>query len=74
VRAAAGEADITEVEKTVRLVEGLARAARRDIPARVLFNRVRRTTLARHASAELDRAKLARLDASLSDLVAYGEV
>jgi chromosome partitioning protein len=26
----AGEADITEAEKTVRLVEGLARAARRD--------------------------------------------
>jgi chromosome partitioning protein len=29
-----GEADITEAEKIVRLVEGLARAARRDIPAR----------------------------------------
>ena len=70
----AGEADITEAEKTVRLVEGLARAARRDIPTRVLFNRVRRTTLSKHADTELTRAKLKRLDASLSDLVAFGEL
>ncbi len=70
----AGEADVTEAEKTVRLVSGLARAARRDIPARVVLNRVRRTTLAKHAGLELEKAKLARLDASLSDLVAYGEM
>ena len=70
----AGEADITEAEKTARLVEGLARAARRDIPARVLFNRVRRTSLAKHADAEASRAKLMRLSASLSDLVAFGEL
>ena len=74
IPALAGEADITEAEKTARLVEGLARAARREIPARVLFNRVRRTTLARHADGELERAKLIRLKASLSDLVAYGEL
>jgi chromosome partitioning protein len=74
VPALAGEADITEAERTVRLVEGLARAARRDIPARVLLNRVRRTTLARHALAELTAAGLPRLTASLSDLVAYGEL
>lgn len=70
----AGEADITEAEKTMRLVEGLARAARRDIPARVVFNRVRRTSLSKHADAEMKQAKLQRLNASLSDLVAYGEV
>ena len=69
-----GEADVTEAEKTVRLVEGLARAARRDIPVRVLFNRVRRTTLARHAAQEVAAAGLARLDTTLSDLVAYGEM
>ena len=74
IPALAGEADITEAEKTTRLVEGLARAARREIPARVLFNRVRRTTLARHADSELARAKMVRLEASLSDLVAYGEL
>ncbi len=70
----AGEADVTEAEKTMRLVEGLARAARRKIPARVLFNRLRRTSLARHADAEIKQAQLLRLECSLSDLVAYGEI
>ena len=69
-----GEADVTEAEKTVRLVEGLARAARRDIPVRILLNRVRRTTLARHAAAEIEGAGLKCLTATLSDLVAYGEM
>jgi chromosome partitioning protein len=69
-----GEADITEAEKTVRLAEGLARAARRDIPARVLLNRVKRTQLARHASREIEAAGLPLLTATLSDLVAYGEM
>ena len=69
-----GEADITEAEKTVRLVEGLARAARRDIPARVLLNRVKRTQLARHAAREIERATLPLLAATLGDLVAYGEM
>ena len=68
------EADVTEAEKTIKLVAGLARAARRDIPARVLFNRVRKTTLARHAAKEVQSAGLARLTTTLSDLVAYGEM
>jgi chromosome partitioning protein len=65
---------ITEAEKTVRLAEGLARAARRDIPARVLLNRVKRTQLARHAAREIEAAGLPLLTATLSDLVAYGEM
>ena len=69
-----GEADVTEAEKTMRLVEGLARAARREIPARVLLNRVRKTTLARHAAAEIAAAGLAQFTTTLSDLVAYGEM
>lgn len=69
-----GEADITEAEKTVRLVEGLARAARRDIPARVVLNRVKRTQLARHAAREVEKAALPALTATLGDLVAYGEM
>jgi chromosome partitioning protein len=69
-----GEADITEAERTVGLVAALARAARRDIPVRVLMNRIKRTTLARHASSEMTAAGLPRLNASLSDLVAYGEL
>jgi chromosome partitioning protein len=74
VPALSGEADITEAEKTIRLVEGLARAARRDIPARVVLNRVKKTTLARHAAAEIAAAGLPQLTTSLSDLVAYGEM
>jgi len=69
-----GEADVTEAEKTMRLIEGLARAARREIPARVLLNRVRKTTLARHAAAEVTAAGLAQFNATISDLVAYGEM
>ena len=69
-----GEPDVTEAEKTVRLAEGLARAARRHIPALVLLNKVRRTQLARHAANEVAAAGLPRLDAMLSDLVAYGEM
>lgn len=74
VPALSGEADITEAEKTVRLAEGLARAARREIPTAVLLNRVRRTQLARHAAQEILTASLPRLASSLSDLVAYGEL
>lgn len=70
----AGEADVTEAEKTIRLAGGLARAARRDIPARVLLNRVKRTQLARHASQEIVSAGLPRIEATLSDLVIYGEL
>lgn len=69
-----GEADVTEAEKTVRLAEGLARAARRVIPTAVLLNKVRRTQLTRHALQELASAGLPRLESTLSDLVAYGEL
>ena len=74
VPALSGEADVTEAEKTVRLAEGLARAARREIPTAIVLNRVRRTQLARHAAQEIETARLPRLETSLSDLVAYGEL
>ena len=63
----AGEADVTEAEKTVRLAQGLARAARREIPTCVVLNKVRRTQLARHAAGEVAAAGLVRLDATLSE-------
>lgn len=69
-----GEADVTEAERTVGLVAALSRAARRDIPVRVILNRIKRTTLARHAITEMSTASLPRLDTTLSDLVAYGEL
>lgn len=74
IPALSGEADVTEAENTVRLVGGLAQAARRDIPARVLLNRVKRTQLARHAQREIEAAGLPMLTSTLSDLVAYGEM
>lgn len=74
VPALSGEADITEAEKTIRLAEGLARAARREIPALILLNKQRRTQLARHAVNEIANAKLPRLDTTLGDLVAFGEL
>jgi chromosome partitioning protein len=68
-----GEGDVTEATRTVELVAGVAAAARREIPARVMLNRVRpATTLSKHAATEA--ASLPRLNASLSDLVAYGEI
>ena len=68
-----GEGDVTEAARTVELVSGVASAARRDIPARVILNRVRHsTTLSKHAATEA--ASLPKLNASLSDLVAYGEM
>jgi chromosome partitioning protein len=68
-----GEGDVTEAARTIELVAGVASAARRDIPARVILNRVRHsTTLSKHAATEA--ASLPKLKASLSDLVAYGEM
>ena len=74
VPALSGEADITEAEKAIHLAAGLARAARREIPALILLNKQRRTQLARHAANEIADAELPKLKAALSDLVAFGEM
>ncbi len=68
-----GEGDVTEAARTVELVAGVASAARRDIPSRVVLNRVRSSTaLSRHAASEA--GPLPKLETGLSDLVAYGEM
>ncbi|WP_145145474.1 ParA family protein [Roseomonas gilardii] len=68
-----GEGDVTEAARTVELVAGVASAARREIPARVVLNRVRPSTaLSKHAAAEA--AALPKLTTTLSDLVGYGEM
>jgi chromosome partitioning protein len=68
-----GEGDVTEAARTVELVAGVASAARRDIPSRIILNRVRpSTTLSKHAATEA--ASLPKLKAGLSDPVAYGEM
>ena len=75
VPVAPGEADVMEAQRTVAYVAGLARSTRRTIPARIVVNRVRRnTTLARHVAAEIERLGLPRLDTTISEAVAYGEM
>jgi chromosome partitioning protein len=75
VPVAPGEADVMEAQRTVAFAAGLARTARREIPVRIILNRVRRnTTLARHVAAEIERLGLPRLTATLSEAVAYGEM
>jgi chromosome partitioning protein len=70
-----GEGDVVEARKTVAFVEGLARSARRQIPIRVIANRVRRgTTLSRHTLAQLDELALPRLQSALSEAVTFGEI
>ena len=71
----ASRADIAEATKTVQLAQGLARAARRDIPVRVLRNKVNaRTAVAQHARGEVESAGLPLLSTALSQVVAYTEL
>ena len=65
---------MVETRKTVQLAEGLAKAARRSVPVRVLGNRIKRALVARHALSELADAGLPRLSTTLSDVVAYVEL
>lgn len=70
-----GRADLVEAERTVQRAESLARAARREVPVRVVANRVRRgTSLSKHALSEAEDLRLPRLSATLSDLVGHGEI
>jgi chromosome partitioning protein len=67
--------DIEQAAKTLRLVEGAARAARRAIPARVVPSRIKGTTaVSKHAMAELDAAELPRTASTVSDRVAFAEM
>ena len=57
-----GEGDVVEARKTVSFIEGLARTARRPIPARIVPNRIRRgTALSRHTLSEIEALSLPRL-------------
>jgi chromosome partitioning protein len=75
VPASPGEGDIIEAQKMVAFVRGTAKTIRRDIQVRVLANRIRRgTTLSRHLLAEIDALELPRLETTLSEAVAFGEL
>jgi chromosome partitioning protein len=69
---APGEADVTQAIATAGQVRALAEAARRAIDFRLVFNRMKPTTLAQHATAQV--TELPALTTSLSDLVAFGEM
>jgi chromosome partitioning protein len=70
-----GEGDVIEAQRTVSFVQGLGRSARRDLPARVIANRLRRaTTLSRHTLAQLAALDLPCLQVSLSESVGFGEI
>jgi chromosome partitioning protein len=69
-----GRADVVETGRTVQLAEGLAKAARRQVPVRVLANRIKRALVARHALAEIDNVGMPRLSTALSDVVGYVEL
>jgi chromosome partitioning protein len=70
-----GRADLVEAERTVQRAESLARAARREVPVRLVANRVRRgTSLSKHALSQAEDLRLPRLSATLSDLVGHGEI
>jgi chromosome partitioning protein len=75
IPATPGEGDVIEAQRTAAYVAGLARSTRRAIPARVLANRIRRsTTLSRHALSQLEAAGLALFTSTLSEAVGYGEM
>jgi chromosome partitioning protein len=68
-------ADVEQAAKTLQLVDGAARAARRAIPARVVPSRLKHATaVAKHAVAELDASALQRTVAGIGDRVAFAEM
>lgn len=75
VPATPGEGDIIEAQKMIGFVRGTAKTIRRDVQARVLANRIRRgTTLSRHLLAQIGTLELPRMETTLSEAVAYGEL
>jgi chromosome partitioning protein len=75
----ADEADMEGAERTWQRLQGLALGARRDIPAWLVLNSVKKTSsVHQHVMAELQRLAgeigLRWLDTKLSSLVAYNEI
>ncbi|SDB71449.1 chromosome partitioning protein [Belnapia rosea] len=69
------EGDVSGAQRTVELVSGLAKAARREIPARVLINNFKAgTDVWAHAISEMERAGLPLLASRLHNRVAYEEL
>jgi chromosome partitioning protein len=68
-------ADIEQAAKTLQLIDGAARAARRAIPGKVVPSRIRvATAVSKHAVSELDGAELSRTTTAIGDRVAFAEM
>ncbi len=68
-------ADVEQAAKTLQLLGGAARAARRTIPARVVPSRLKQATaVTKHALGELEAAELPRTSAGVGDRVAFAEM
>jgi chromosome partitioning protein len=75
VPASPGEGDIVEAQKMTAFVQSTAKAIRRGIEVSVIANRIRRgTTLSRHLLTQIDALDLPRLQTTLSEAVAFGEL
>lgn len=69
------EGDVSGAQRTIDLVAGLAKAARREIPSRVLINNFKpNTDVWAHAISEMERAGLPLLTSRLHNRVAYEEL
>jgi len=70
-----GRDELRETARTVERARALARAARRDIPVRIVVTRAQpRTTLARHILGELEGMDLPRMETVLTQSTAIAEV
>jgi len=68
-------ADVEQAAKTLQLADGAARAARREIPAKVVPSRLKgATAVARHVLSELHEIGLPRTVAGIGDRVAFAEM
>jgi len=67
------EANIFEALRTMKLVRNASALTRRSINAQVLLCRVKRSTVANHARAQLSQLGLPVLSAQLNDRVAFQE-
>ncbi|MBV8401662.1 MAG: ParA family protein [Acetobacteraceae bacterium] len=68
-------ADVEQAAKTLQLADGAARAARREIPAKVVPSRLKgATAVAKHVLSELREIGLPRTVAGIGDRVAFAEM
>lgn len=73
IPAMADEASVYEAMRTRRVVDSASTMARRDIPARAVLTRAKRSGVARHARAQLESLGAQPLQAELADRAVFQE-